>query len=363
MKITLAISAIAALGLSSGAVAQSRPDYYPAAYDKIVEGAKSEDPLLIYTNLSPEIWEKIIVGFHVTYPDIKIETVDLGSELFERYRAERSSGTKSADLIVTSASENWKEFMESDYLLDYKSAEADKLPEWASPKQGLYTVTADPMLILYNKFVVPESDIPKSIADMAALIERRPELKSKVTTYNIANPFGLALNWGYIARDAKNKDVLSALGAEARPERSAGPMFEKIGTGEYAMGYFVSSATTFSRLKDPARAAVVGWSFISDGNPLVLRGAGIPNSAKSVNSAKLMLDFLISVEGQKALGQGGVTPYRTEVKKADVANYTYSDIAEAVGGEDNIVLIGYDKPYLSDPNFMAEMRKIYPNAN
>lgn len=363
-KILLLTSTLALLTAQLPASqAQERPSYYPSDYGQIVQAAKSEAPLLIYTNLSPDIWDKVNAGFATLYPGVKIQTVDLGPELFERYNAEHASSARTADLIVTSASENWKEFVAGGHLLDYKSAEADKLPDWASPAQGLYTVTADPMLIVYNKFLVPAAEVPGSIKDIAALLEKKPQLRQKVTTYNIVTPFALALNWAFLEHNKASQSLLEKIGASAKPERSAGPMFEKIGTGEYALGYFVSSATTFSRLQDPTRAAVIGWKFISDGNPLVLRGAGIPKDARSINSAKLMLDYLVSVDGQKALGKGGVTPYRKEVKKADVAAYTYDAIAEAVGGEGNLLLIGYDKPYLSNASFMTEMRRMYPNAN
>jgi iron(III) transport system substrate-binding protein len=40
-------------------------------------------------------------------------------------------------------------------------------------------------------------------------------------------------------------------------------MTEKVTSGEYAMGWFVSAITFWPRLNDPARARLLGWSFIA----------------------------------------------------------------------------------------------------
>jgi iron(III) transport system substrate-binding protein len=360
--LTIATGLMAVVGGATSAVAQELPSYYPSDYNTLLEASKQEKELLIYTNLSPEIWEKINEGLAKRYPWITVKTVDLGTELFDRLQAEQASNTRTADLVVTSASENWKEFRDAGFILDYKSPESDKLPDWAKPHPGLYAITADPMVMIYNKFLIPEAEAPKSVHDVAALVEKHPELKDKITTYSVAVPYGQALHWAWVKKNPDAKDVLAKLGPIVRPERSAGPMFEKVGTGEYAAAYFISSATAFQRLKDPARASVVGWNFIADGNPVVLRGVGIPKSSANINSAKVMLDFLVSVDGQIALGQGGVTPYREEVTKDQVANYTYRSIADAVGGDDNVLIVGFDKEYLAEPTFIDEMKALYLQA-
>ena len=58
------------------------------------------------------------------------------------------------------------------------------------------------------------------------------------------------------------------------------------------------------------------------------------------NSARLMVHFIVSHYGQAAFGRGGLTPYRSDVRKEEVANFTLTSIAEAVGGEQNLMIIG-----------------------
>lgn len=142
----LAASALAALG--APAAAAERPDYYPADYDKLVEASKSEEGLLVYSNMAEYNWAPVIKGFNELYPWIKVETLDLGGEIFERYYAENASGTRTADMVATGSIDNWLEFTDKGEAVDYKSPEADKVPDWAKPRPGLYTVSTDPMIIV-----------------------------------------------------------------------------------------------------------------------------------------------------------------------------------------------------------------------
>jgi hypothetical protein len=61
----------------------------------------------------------------------------------------------------------------------------------------------------------------------------------------------------------------------------------------------------------------LGWSFIADGQPVVLRGVAIPKGSRNVNAAKLMVDYIISEDGQRAFGRGGLTPARPGIKPGD----------------------------------------------
>src|SRR5690606_32307562 len=108
---------------------------------------------------------------------------------------------------------------------------------------------------------------------------------------------------------------------------------DKIASGEYLMGYFMSSTIVFPNQAQLDK--VVGWNYIKDATPLFLRGMGVPKNAPQPNAGKLMLDYILSHEGQVNVGRGGFTPYRDDVTAAETP-VTYKGVLDEVG-EDNIV--------------------------
>jgi iron(III) transport system substrate-binding protein len=136
-------------------------------------------------------------------------------------------------------------------------------------------------------------------------------------------------------------------------------MIAKLGSGEYRIVYFMSGIVVFPKLRDPATAKVLGWSFIEDGTPVFMRMMAIPQGAPSTNSAKLMLDFILSHDGQAAFGRGGLTPYREDVKKDEVAYFTLNSIKAEIG-EKNILFIDYDPALIKDlDKFIARWKQAY----
>ena len=68
---------------------------------------------------------------------------------------------------------------------------------------------------------------------------------------------------------------------------------------------------------------------------------------------------IVSEDGQRAFGRGGLTPARPGIKAGDGIRHTYSSIAEAVG-EQNIFYIGYDPDALRDYDaFVARWKQTF----
>lgn len=364
-----AAKAVAAAFLATGlfaapAQAQKLPDYYPKDYAKIVEGSKKENKLVVYSIMAAYNWKPVLEGFKKHYPWIEVQTLDLGSsEVFERYYSERASGSRTGDLIIAGAVDKWLQLLAKGEAMDYESPEIPKLPKWSVPRKGLYTVSADPMVIVWNNALVPENQRPKSLADIAKLAQTNAaDYKNKITTYNAATEaFGLNINWAYTKKyGEKSWQTLEQLGKVTRPERSAGPMIEKVTSGEYKVAYFVSGIVLFPKLDDPARAKLLGWAYPTDGTPIVLRGMAIPKGSTNVNSAKLMLDYILSHEGQVGFGKGGLTPYRQDVQASEVPRATYEGVVKAVGGEDKVARVEYDDEVMTKgPEFQARWKKLF----
>jgi iron(III) transport system substrate-binding protein len=95
------------------------------------------------------------------------------------------------------------------------------------------------------------------------------------------------------------------------------------------------------------------WKFMEDGQPLWIRPVGIPKDGSTPNAARLMLDYIVSHDGQAGFGKGGLTPYRSGVKQEEVANFTLETIATAVGGEKNLMVIGFDPALRKDADAFA----------
>lgn len=364
MKFLAPAAFAAALAFAPAAGAQTLPDYYPKDYSKIIEGSKKENKLVVYSIMAEYNWRPVIEGFKKKYPWIEVQTLDLGSgEVFERYYAEKASGARTGDLMINGAVDKWLQFVARGELVEYESPESSKVPDWSKPKKGIYSASADPMVIVYNKALIPEKQAPKSLADLAKMVSSQPaKYKNKITTYNAATEaFGLAINWAYVKKNGESTwQMFEQLAKAVRPEGSAGPMVEKITAGEYMAGYFVSAIVLYPRLNDPARAKILGWSFPTDGTPIIIRGMGIPKGAGNMNSAKLMLDHILSHEGQVAFGKGGLTPYRPDVKDDEVPRYTFNSVAKEAGGEKNLVIVDYDPEILTKgPDFQARWKKVF----
>ncbi|WP_431281114.1 ABC transporter substrate-binding protein [Humitalea sp. 24SJ18S-53] len=346
--------ALPALLLADRAHAQGAPASYPQGYQDVVAGAEREGSLLIYSIMSAENWRPVLEGFNRRYPRVRVETLDLPNsrEVFERYLAERGTNSRTADLLATADPGGWIEFQARGEVLPYESAESAAWPAWAKPWPGVYTISADPLVFIFNKMTVPEAQQPKSFAQFVTLAtQNQARWRNKITSYGAHNGgFGYSSNFGFVQKHGEKAwDWFKEL-APLRPrwERSGGPMTEKVTSGEYAAGWFVSAITFWPRLNDPARARVLGWNFIEDGQLVILRGMAIAKAARNVNAAKLMIDYIASAEGQAAFGRGGLTPARPGVMPGEGIRHTYSSIVQAVGGEQNIAFIDYNKAMLDD---------------
>lgn len=359
----LAGAAVVGASLAKVAVAQeSLPDGYPASYADVVKESQAAPDLIVYTNLQLANWSNVLAGFKAAYPWTDVKIVDLGSEVFERYYAETGTNGRTADLILSGGADNWADFVNKAGAVPYESPESGALPEGSMPYPGVYTVATDPAVIAYNKRIIPEAEAPKSVHAIADLLAKRPDFANRLTTQSVAVPFGRTSTWAWVQHNADAWDVFARLGPATRPERAVGGILEKISTGEYVVGWCVNASALFAKLREPAYSSVVGWSFIEDGTPIVPRRIAIPKNSARQATAKLLLDFVLSRNGQIAFGKTGVTPYRPDVKKEDVMDYTYGAIVAAVGAA-NVAFDRDDAAYIHGRDaFMERWRATFTQA-
>lgn len=327
--------------VSEAVPAQPRPAYYPADYDRIVDASKSERRLVIYSNMDTFNWQPVVDGFVKHYPWVEdILTTNLGSsQVFQRYNAEAAAGQPQASFLVSGAPQNWLDFTNAGKALDYLSPELPNLPEFARPRPGLYTFSSDAIIMMYNKILLAPEERPRGLADLGRLVASDPDrFKYRLTTYSAGISFGLAIQYAYFRARQQNWSTFDALLPYTRPEDSSGPMLDKLASGEYLIGYFASGPVVLPQMAQLGK--VVGWNLISDATPLFLRGMAIPAKSPHPNTGKLMLDYILSAEGQANIAGGGFTPYRAGVT-APAGRPTYQSVLADVG-RDNVVVIGYD---------------------
>lgn len=343
----LALGALAACGNSQeppkvNVKVGEAPSYYPGSYADIIKGSKAEGGTLsIYSNTDQSNWDPIFRAFTEKYPWVKkISANNLDSdEVFQKYLSEQATGKSPADMLVTNATQAWGEFNEknSDKLMKYHSPETSKLPSFAEPLPNVYAFSMDPVTLSYNSELLGGS--PHSLSDLAAIIKKDPKkFENKITERAVDGSFGFSVSQAYAAAAPNAWATLAKVLPYARPEDSSGTQIDKIESGEYLAGFFISAAVAYPAEEDSGGLFKV--TYLKDGTPVLPRGIGITSTAPHPNTAKLFLDFLLSQEGQQAVAEGGLTSYRSGVK-AGYGVHTYQELVGDVG-EKNIIQVKYD---------------------
>jgi len=303
-----------ALSLTTGALAQV-PAGYPADYSKIVDAAKKEGKVVIYSTTDAASANPLVKDFEALYPGIKVEYSDLNStELYNRFIAESAANNGTGDVIWSSAMDLQVKLVADGLGLAYASPETKALPKWAVWKDTAYGTTYEPIAFVYNKRLVPEADVPKDHAALTKLIESKMDFyKGKITAYD---PERSGVGFLFFNEDIKNFpgawDLFRAMGKSgAKFYTSAGAMMERVTSGEHLIAYGIFGSYALSRSKKDPNVGIV---LPSDFTMVTSRVAFISKAAKSPNAAKLFLDYMLSKRGQEVVAKADLYTLRSDVE-------------------------------------------------
>jgi iron(III) transport system substrate-binding protein len=295
------VGAAAAVTMSVG-LAQV-PAGYPASYQAVIDSAKKEGKLLIYTPTDATAGRPLVREFEAMYPGIKVEYSDMNTtELFNRFISETAAGAGSADVVWSSAMDQQIKLVSDGYSAPYDSPEAKNLPSWAVYKQQAYGTTFEPVGIVYNKRLLKETEVPTTRADFMKLLKSdAARFQGKVTSFDIeksGSGFLFLSNDLRIAPNNAWEIIKTMAGSGVKLQSSSGTMMERISSGENILGYnmFLSYAHARAK-KDPS----IGYAYLKDYTLVFSRVAFISKTAKNPNAAKLWLDYLLSKKGQTTL--------------------------------------------------------------
>ncbi|PVE24187.1 ABC transporter substrate-binding protein [Microvirga sp. KLBC 81] len=318
----LAVTAIPAL-------AQDVPAAYPADYANVIAAAKKEGTVTIYTSTDQAQAQPFLDAFAKKFPGIKVEYNDLGTNgAYNRVISEAAAGQVGADVVWSSAMDYQVSLVKGGHTEAYKSPEASNVPDWGKYKDTLYATSVEPIGIIYNTKALPENRVPKTRAELIKFLQdNKSELKGKVATFDPEKSGSGFLHHTNDARQTKDFwDLAKAFGAvSGRTYSSSGSMKETVVSGENVIAFNIIGSYGLQWVKESPN---LGVAFGKDYTPAFSRVALITKKAPHPNAAKVLVDFMLSKEGQTALAAGGIPSVRTDVEQG----FNLKSLTERVGG-------------------------------
>ena len=288
---------------------------------KLVQEAKREGTLVLYTSLAPTESTPLGQAFEKKY-GIKVEIWRAVSEkIVQRVVTEGRAKRHAFDVVETNAPElealsreNLLGAFHSPYFADLPPFALPAHRQWASDRMTVYGVA-------YNTNVIKREDLPKTYEGF------------------------LDAKWkGKIGVEATDGDwmsaMLKAMGnergtafmrrlSELRPDVRKGHILlaELVSAGEVPVGLTIyqSNATTLKR-----RGGPIDWVAL---DPVITRpqAIGVAKHALHPHAALLFADFVLSPEGQALLESMGRSPISTKIKSEfSTLKYTMIDPASVL---------------------------------
>jgi iron(III) transport system substrate-binding protein len=352
----LAIAALAltACGTGNKPPTQSSSSAKPMTNDELIAASKSEKGLVVYANAVSQLLNQFTDTFHKTYPWITVKTYDLEDPIvFSRYAAEHGTGSATADILIASAPNLWTAAVKKGYVQDYTPVGIADFPSFASQGGGLYIMSPDPAVTIYNKKLI-NGQPPQTIA---AIAQGAAAGKYSVASYAIDNDFGYAAYYGFVQK--YGWDTIDQLGKTAKTPGDGDVLYTDVAQGGFSTAVFESGLVRGAIKPDDP---LVGWEYTTDYTPLIPRGIGIAAGAASPASAKLFMDYLFSNAGQAAACDAGFEAYSNTFTATDGCTNTLKDLYTALGNKDNAVLVPISQKVADDePAFVNRWKQAFTN--
>jgi len=311
-SLALALAALATL-ICAGAASAQAPDifHYRGAdrEQRLIEGARREGQVVLYSGLIVnQALRPITAGFMKKYPFVKMTFYRADSEdLLAKLSAESRANAVTADVLeATGGSEI---AVDSGFTQAFSTPALDAFPKmYHDPKGHLAPTRLSYFSIAYNTRQVPADKVPKTYEDLLD-----PQWKGRMA-WPVANTgrhlflINLRLAWGedkamaYFQKLAGQKLINFASG-------SARTLVDRVIAGEYPV---VLNIYAHHPLISAGKGAPVN-SQLMQPVPSAAGTTALIKGAKHPHAALLLIDFMLSQEGQKILSDAEYFPARPDV--------------------------------------------------
>ncbi len=313
----------------------------PGPLAGLIKTSKNESGLVFYANAPAANLKLVTDRFQFYYPWIKTTAYDLDNNvIFSKYASEAAQGTRSADLLISSAPNLWVYARRQKYVIDYDPLELAQFPRFAKQYKGVFIMSPDPAVLLYNKLLLKDK-VPESVTQIA----NDPGTYGKLTGYTIDNLFGYTALWGYIQK--KGWSSLERIGKDRfRAQTGVAGQQSLVSQGAAVTAYLTSPTVRYNLKTNPQLASILDWTYNKDATPLVPRGIGITVKSASPASAKLFLNWVYSKAGQQAMCDASFTAFRNKFVPKNCTN-TLADVYAKVG-QKNVILVPFSQKFVND---------------
>jgi ABC-type Fe3+ transport system substrate-binding protein len=271
------------------------------------EEAKKEGSAVLYTSLNLEDSRPLVDAFSARYPGIKVEVNRQGSSsLVTKILTERRVGKRdNADLVQTGADSLDLMLMETPTIFQKYTS-----PERPPEERGLYSrVYFTILTVAYNSRVVTGADIPKRYNDLL-----RDRWKGKAAI-NLNNYGWIYAMLDFFGAEKGMEFLRKFAGLNPRPGRGTTLMVQQwLGGGEVE----IALPLNHDGIKGfTDKGLPVEWARLEDPLYAELSTVGILGMAPHPNAARLLVDYILSKEGQTVMAKAGKSVMRDDISIKD----------------------------------------------
>jgi iron(III) transport system substrate-binding protein len=301
------LAGAAVLALSASAGAQSLFDYQGAdRMEKIVAAAKQEGEVTLYTTIAEKDLPKILKPFEDKY-GVKVTTWRAGTDkVLQRTIQEARAGRHEVDAIHFGSPE--MEALAREKILRAVSSpvHADLRPGSVPPHKQWAATILSVWVQAYNTNVVKKEDLPKSYQDLLD-----PKWKGKLGI-EVKNDDWFATVVHQMGSEQQGLEFFRKLvdtnGISARKGHTL--LNNMVISGEVPM-----ALTVYNYMPQQAKekGAPIDWFAIE---PAIARSnaIGVAAHARHPNAALLLYEYMLGVDGQKAMGKIRYVPTNNKVE-------------------------------------------------
>jgi ABC-type Fe3+ transport system substrate-binding protein len=292
-----------------GALAPARAQQTYTADPKLIEAAKKEGEVVLYTTLIvDQVVRPLIKAFRAQIPgiDVKFVRTDSAQQVVKLINEGRA-GRVQAD--IWHLSDELAPLLAENLVAALDLPNARGLPDELIDRKGNWVATnLSTRSLAYNTQLVRADQVPRTHKDLLD-----PRWKGQL----VWHPASIAGGYGFIGVVLKSMGEENGIRyLEALAQQNIVPLpvaaravLDRVIAGEYAMGLDMNSshAVISAALGAPVRFIPL------DPVTMTMQIAGISRNAPHPNAARLFLDFIISRAGQEVFRDADYIPMRPDV--------------------------------------------------